>query len=230
MQTGSNFLRTTPVVLNLIIINSLVFLAESLSGSLDTQTSWMMDTFALHHYKSDVFEPYQLVTHMFMHGSLMHLIFNMFVLWMFGTMMEKVFGSKRFLIFYMICGIGAGLAQLGSYVYNFWEIDHTVLSQFDFDRYQQILRANATVGASGAIMGVLAAFGYLFPNTPLMIIPIPIPIKAKWVILSFIALDIFGAFSQTSGDNVAHLAHVGGAVIGFLIVFFWNNTNKRNFL
>jgi len=230
MQTGSNFLRTTPVVLNLIIINSLVFLAESLSGSLDTQTSWMMDTFALHHYKSDVFEPYQLVTHMFMHGSLMHLIFNMFVLWMFGTMMERVFGSKRFLIFYMICGIGAGLAQLGSYVYNFWEIDHTVLSQFDFDRYQQILRANATVGASGAIMGVLAAFGYLFPNTPLMIIPIPIPIKAKWVILSFIALDIFGAFSQTSGDNVAHLAHVGGAVIGFLIVFFWNNTNKRNFL
>jgi len=225
MSYGNSFQRTTPVVLNLIIINGLVFLAQSLFGGLETFNR-INDLFALHHYKSVEFRPYQLVTHMFMHGGLMHILFNMFALWMFGSMMERVWGPKRFLIFYLVCGLGAGLTQLASYAYTYWPVDHSVLSPEMFDQYQQVLRANCTVGASGAIMGVLAAFGYLFPNTQLMIIPIPIPVKAKWAILGFIALDVFGAFSNTAGDNVAHFAHIGGAVIGFLIVFIWNKTNK----
>lgn len=227
MAYGNSFQRTTPVVLNLIIINGLVFLAQSLFGGLD-QFNRINDLFALHHYKSEEFRPYQLVTHMFMHGGLMHILFNMFALWMFGSLMERVWGPKRFLIFYLICGLGAGLTQLASYAYTYWPVDHGVLSPELFNQYQQVLRANCTVGASGAIMGVLAAFGYLFPNTQLMIIPIPFPVKAKWAILGFIALDVFGAFSNTAGDNVAHFAHIGGAVIGFLIVFIWNKTNKRS--
>jgi len=228
MSYGNSFQRTTPVVLNLIIINGLVFLAQSLFGGLN-QFNHINDLFALHHYKSTEFRPYQLVTHMFMHGGLLHILFNMFALWMFGTMLERVWGPKRFLIFYLICGLGAGLTQLASYAYTYWPVDHSVLSPAMFDQYQQVLRANCTIGASGAIMGVLAAFGYLFPNTQLMIIPIPVPVKAKWAIIGFILLDVFGAFVDTAGDNVAHFAHIGGAVIGFLIVFFWNRTNKRSF-
>ena len=187
------------------------------------------DIFALHHYKSEMFKPHQLVTHMFMHGGLFHILFNMLALWMFGTMLERIWGPKRFLIFYLICGLGAGLAQMGSYVYDFWQVDHTILDADTMNQYQTALRINCTVGASGAIMGVLAAFGYLFPNTQLFIVPIPFPVKAKWAILGMIALDVFGGVSRTANDNIAHFAHVGGALIGFLIVLFWNKTNKQTF-
>lgn len=229
MQYGNSFQRNTPIVQNLIIINALAFIATALSGGLDPLNSKAFDLFALHHYKSEYFKPYQLVTHMFMHAGFMHILFNMFALWMFGTMLERVWGPKRFLIFYLVCGLAAGLAQMGWYAYHYWPLDHTVLSADFFDQYQMGMRLNATVGASGAVMGVLAAFGYLFPNTQLMIIPIPVPVKAKWAIIGFIALDVFGAFAQNPSDNTAHLAHIGGAVVGFLIVFFWNQTNKRSF-
>jgi membrane associated rhomboid family serine protease len=229
MQYGNSFQRNTPVVQNLIIINALAFLATAVSGGLDAVNSKAFDLFALHHYKSEEFRIYQLITHMFMHGGFMHILFNMFALWMFGTMLERIWGPKRFLIFYLVCGLAAGLAQMGWYAYHYWPVDHMALNADLYDQYQMALRINATVGASGAVMGVLAAFGYLFPNTQLMIIPIPVPVKAKWAILGFIALDVFGAFAQSSSDNVAHLAHIGGAVVGFLIVFFWNQTNKRSF-
>jgi membrane associated rhomboid family serine protease len=228
MAYGNSFQRTTPVVLNLIIINVLAFLAQSVSGGLEPLNK-VNDLFALHHYKSDVFRPYQLVTHMFMHGSIFHLLFNMLALWMFGTMMERIWGPKRFLIFYFICGLGAALAQMGSYAYEFRQIDHANITADLYNQYQEILRLNCTLGASGAIMGILAAFGYLFPNTQLFIMPIPFPVKAKWAILGFIALDVFGAVVRVQGDNIAHLAHVGGALIGFLIVFYWNKTNKQTF-
>ena len=227
-NSGNAFQRTTPVVLNLIIINTLVYFAQSLIGG-NTQPSWFDNMFALHHYKSDVFQPYQIVTHMFMHGGFFHLLFNMFALWMFGTMMERVWGSKRFIIFYFICGIGAALAQMGAYAFDFWTIDHALLSIADYDRYQMILSLNATVGASGAIMGVLAAYGYTFPETKLFIMPIPFPVKTKWAILGIIALDVFGGISKVQGDNIAHFAHLGGALIGFLLVLYWNKTNKKTF-
>jgi membrane associated rhomboid family serine protease len=186
------------------------------------------DLFALHHYKSDVFRPYQLVTHMFMHGGLFHLLFNMLGLWMFGTVLERLWGPKRFLIFFLVCGLGAGLAQMGNYIYDFRGYDQHRFP-FDPEFYQLLMRANATVGASGAIMGVLAAFGYLFPNTQLFIMPIPFPVKAKWAILGIIALDVFGGISKATNDNIAHFAHVGGALIGFLIVLYWNKTKKQTF-
>ncbi|MES2893143.1 MAG: rhomboid family intramembrane serine protease [Bacteroidota bacterium] len=220
--------QISPVVLNLIIINVLVYLAQTVSGGTDYPNP-TMDLFALHHYKSELFKPHQVVTHMFMHGGFFHLLFNMFALWMFGTQVENVWGPKRFLIFYFICGLGSAFTQLGSYAYDFWQIDQLTLSQSQFEGYQTILAKQATVGASGAIMGVLAAFGYLFPNTEMIIIPIPVPIKAKWAIMGMIALDVFGGVVKVQGDNVAHFAHIGGAAIGFLLVLFWNKTNKKSF-
>jgi len=228
MSYGNSFQRTTPIVLNLIIINAIVFFAQMAFGGMEPLNK-VNDMFALHHYKSEMFKPHQLVTHMFMHGGLFHILFNMLALWMFGTMLERIWGPKRFLIFYLICGLGAGLAQMGSYVYDFWQVDHTILDADTMNQYQTALRINCTVGASGAIMGVLAAFGYLFPNTQLFIVPIPFPVKAKWAILGMIALDVFGGVSRTANDNIAHFAHVGGALIGFLIVLFWNKTNKQTF-
>ncbi len=224
MAYGNSFQRTTPAVLNLIIINTIAFIAQHVFG--DTMTS---DLFALHHYKSEHYHFYQVITHMFMHGSVPHLLFNMFALWMFGSIVERVWGAKRFLVFYFICGIGAALVQLASYAYQFRAIDHMSLSIDDMIQYQEILRLNATVGASGAIMGVVAAFGCLFPNTQMMIIPIPVPIKAKWAVLGIIAIDVFSGIAGKPGDNVAHFAHVGGALTGFLIVFFQNRMNKKTF-
>jgi membrane associated rhomboid family serine protease len=225
---GNRFQRTTPIVLNLIIINALVFFAQMAFGG-NAAVNPVDDLFALHHYKSDLFRPYQIVTHMFMHGGFFHLLFNMFALWMFGSNVERVWGPKRFLIFYLICGLGSAFAQMGSYTFDFWQIDHLNLAAEEVIQYQDILRRSATVGASGAIMGVLAAFGYLFPNTELILFPIPVPIKAKWAIMGIIALDVFGGVSKVQGDNIAHFAHVGGALIGLLLVIFWNKTNKKTF-
>lgn len=228
MAYGNSFQRTSPVVLNLIIINVIIYFAQAAFGG-NTEPSRVIDLFALHHYKSDEFRPYQIITHMFMHGGIFHLIFNMLGLWMFGSTVEKIWGVKRFLIFYLICGVTAAITQMVSYTFDWWAVDHAFLSPEDQAQYQFILRQSATVGASGAIMGILAAFGYLFPNTTLFIMPIPIPIKAKWAIMGIIALDVFGGVSRVPNDNVAHFAHVGGALAGLLIVLYWNKTNKQTF-
>ena len=215
-----------PVVKNLIIINTLLALLQFvlIRGGID-----LSDYLGLHYWRSPLYKPWQLLTHMFMHGSFFHLLFNMLALWMFGSTMERVWGAKRFLSFYLICGIVAALTQMASYAYDFREIDNVILSPADQIQYQLILRKAATVGASGAIMGVLAAFGYTFPNTTLFIMPIPFPIKAKWAILGIIALDIFGGISNVPGDNIAHFAHLGGAITGFIIVLFWNKRDRRHF-
>ena len=225
---GNRFQQTTPIVLNLIIINVLVYLAQMVTSG-NVEPSPAGDLFALHHYKSTFFQPYQIVTHMFMHGGFFHLAFNMLALWMFGTMVERVWGPKRFLIFYFVCGLGAAFFQMGSYAHDFWQLDHNVLSEGLYEQYQAAMRLNYTVGASGAIMGILAAFGYMFPNTEMIIIPIPVPIKAKWAISGMIALDVFGGVVKVQGDNIAHFAHIGGALIGFLLVLYWNKTNKKTF-
>ena len=224
---GGNFLqRITPAVLNLIIINAIVFFAQTLFGGLNDESS-ITDLFALHHYKSEDFRLYQVITHMFMHASFLHILFNMFALWMFGTAVERIWGPKRFLIFYFLCGIGAALVQMASYAYNFRVIDHMVLNMEQLNQYNEMLRRSATVGASGAIMGVLAAFGYMFPDIQMMIMPIPVPVKAKWAILGIIAIDVFSGIAGSPGDNVAHFAHVGGALTGFLIVYFQNKGGMR---
>ncbi len=228
MAYGNSFQRTSPVVLNLIILNALAYFAQVAFGGSAPLNS-VNDLFALHHYKSDVFRPYQLVTHMFMHGGIFHLLFNMLALWMFGSIIERLWGPKKFFIFYMVCGLAAGLAQMGNYAYDFWQIDHATISSELNAQYQEGMRIGCTVGASGAIMGILAAYGYLFPNTQMFIMPIPFPVKAKWAIIGIIALDVFGGVSKAANDNVAHFAHLGGALVGFLIVLYWNKTNKQTF-
>ena len=174
------------------------------------------------HYMGSVgiYKPWQILTHFFMHQTLVldegghfispyfyHILFNMFGLYMFGRILENVWGPKRFLIFYLACGVGAAITHL---------------------LVQYLMGGGApTIGASGAVMGIFVAFGYLFPNTELMIIPIPIPIKAKWVVLVYIGIDLFGGFGNIAGDNIAHFAHLGGALTGFIILLFWNKNNRK---
>ena len=197
---GNRFQRTTPVVLNLIIINTLVYIVQFLFDGPDEKISRVI---ALFPYNTPYFKPYQLVTHMFAHGGFFHLLFNMFVLWMFGTMLERVWGPKRFLIFYLVCGLAAGVAHLA-------------------------LENVPAVGASGAIMGLFAAFAYLFPNTEMIMFPIPVPVKAKYAIALLAAYDLFSGVNP-QGDNIAHFAHLGGLVMGFILVLIWNKTNKKTF-
>ena len=225
---GNSFQRTSPVVINLIIINVLVYLAQVFIGGGNTETNRAADLFALHHYKSDFFEPYQIVTHMFMHGSFPHLFFNMFALFMFGVMIEKAWGPKKFLIFYLACGLASAFAQMGNYMFDFSKIDSMSLTGEMNVQYQAVLQRAYTVGASGAIMGIFAAFAYLFPNTELIIFPIPVPIKAKFAVAIMAAIDIFGGVYSTS-SGIAHFAHLGGLAMGFIFVIVWNKTNKKTF-
>lgn len=214
-NSGNRMQRTTPVVFNLLIINGLVFLVQQFLTATNIN-EWG----PLYGYKSEFFKPYQLITHMFMHGGIAHILFNMFGLWMFGSVLEKVWGSKKFLIFYLICGIVAGIAEM------FVLKDVLV---FKPELGQNVLYLGQAVGASGAIMGIMAAFAYLFPNTPLYVMFIPVPVKAKYVIPGFILIDLFGGLYNVPGDNIAHFAHLGGAAMGFILVLIWNKTNRKTF-
>lgn len=201
-EYGNRFQRTTPVVLNLIILNALVYLAQRLFDN--GQVFKITNLLALLPLNGG-FKPYQLVTHMFAHSpfTIAHILFNMFALWSFGSWLERAWGPKRFLIFYLACGLAAGAAQL-------------------------FLTNNAAVGASGAIMGLFAAFAYLFPNAELLMFPIPFPVKAKWAVAVMAAIDLFGGV-QPAGSNIAHFAHLGGLAMGFILVIYWNKTNKKTF-
>ena len=271
------------VVKNLLIINALVFLAQMMIDGLETggdllsvKTGYVMDHFALHHVFSPLFKPWQLLTHMFMHGGIVHIVFNMFGLWMFGSKLENMWGPRRFFIFYMVCGLAAAALHLGAlwvefkplladfenfkghptidgyldliqrygmftgrdnseavYIYNNWL---TSPQSTDIAGRAVINAAEAanqkisfpTIGASGAVMGCLAGFGYLFPNS-LIYLYGAIPIKAIWAVLGLIAADVFFGIQNSAGDNVARWAHVGGALAGFIMVYFWNKTNRRSF-
>jgi membrane associated rhomboid family serine protease len=228
-SSGNNIAKDAPVVFNLIIINVLVYIAQKLIGHSFT------DAIALYPVNNVLFKPYQLVTHMFAHSpeTLFHIIFNMLALWMFGTILERFWGSKKFLVFYMICGILAGLTHLTMEYIRAG--DHARITQ---DMINDFLIENNNIpkyflggamGASGAVMGIMAAFAYLFPNTQLYMMFIPVPIKAKIAVPIMIAIDLFGGFASIPGDNVAHFAHLGGALTGFLLVLYWNKTNRKTF-
>ncbi len=192
----------TPVVLNLIIINVIVFVAQLAFDKTGGETGWLTNKLALYSYDTGLFKPYQLVTHMFAHGGFFHILFNMYALWLFGAVLEKTWGPKRFLIFYLLCGLAAGLTQM------------FFVSQ------------GAAIGASGAVMGLLAAFAYTFPNVEFYILPIPFPIKAKYLAIVYAGIDLFGGFSGGS-DNIAHFAHLGGLAMGFILAIIWNKTDKK---
>ena len=200
-----------PVVKNLIIVNVLVFFAQQVfdgTGPLGPRGEWLTRILALYPVGYG-FKPYQLITHMFAHANFGHILFNMFALWTFGKMLEIVWGPKRFLTFYLLCGIGAALAHL---------------------LVQQLTGPDSfALGASGAVMGLFAAFAYLFPNTELYLMFLPIAIRAKWVVLLLAAYDLFGGLGYFGASNIAHFAHLGGALTGFIIVLVWQKSNRRKF-
>jgi membrane associated rhomboid family serine protease len=220
-----------PVVIkNLIIINTLIFLAQYVFGPAVQEK--IFNLFALHAWQSPLFKPWQFVTYLFLHGSFEHILFNMFALWMFGSVLESLWGPKRFLMFYLICGLGAALCHMMVLYYQMQPVVDFFNTLPDAEQQRLLNDPNfilysSTVGASGSIFGCLAAFGYLFPNALMFIFFIPIPIKAKWVVIGYIAIEIFLALQNSAGDNVAHVAHLGGAVFGLALVYFWNKTNKR---
>ena len=215
--------------------------------------------FAMYFPQNDVFKPWQIITHMFMHGGAMHILFNMFALWMFGSPVEQVLGSKRFLFLYISAGLGAVLLQVGFYYFQFMPGYNTLLeSGLSSESIKQMLSSNevlagvsksqvtllkdifpaynaSMVGASGCIMGVMAAFGMMNPEAKLMMIFLPIPIKAKYFIPGIIILDLISGItgqSFFSPSNTAYMAHVGGALTGFLIMWYWKknqfNSNRWN--
>jgi membrane associated rhomboid family serine protease len=218
------------VVKNLLIINGLVFLAQITFGQNSHQ---LENLFALHDVHSVFFRPHQLVTHLFMHGGFEHIFFNMFALWMFGSILENYLGPRKFLIFYMASGLGAGLLHLGvlymenAPVMEFFQ--HLPSDQQAELLYSPGFRVNTpTVGASGAVFGCLAAFGYLFPNS-LIYLYFFIPIKAKWFVILYAVGELFLGIRNSAGDNVAHWAHLGGAIVGFLLVYYWKKNRHRHF-
>lgn len=215
-SSGNSIQKTSPVVFNLIIINVLVFVAQNF---LDGSQGELTNKLAIHNYKSMFFEPYQLVTNMFAHGGFAHIAFNMFALFTFGTWLERVWGGKRFLIFYLICGLVAGASQM------FLLQDQIV---FDPARGENVLQIGSALGASGAIMGIFAGFAYLFPNTPLYLFFVPVPIKAKYMVVLMVALDLFGQFGPVK-TGIAHFAHLSGLLMGFILVIIWNKTNRTRF-
>jgi membrane associated rhomboid family serine protease len=216
-----------PVVKNLIIINVLVFVAQQTLG---TQFN-LEERFALHDIRSVYFEPYQIVTHLFMHGSLSHILFNMLALWMFGAQLENYWGPKRFFIFYFVSGLGAALLhlfvvyiELTPVIEQFKRLPMDIqLSLINDPQYKVNI---PTVGASGAVFGCLAAYGYLFPNT-IIYLYFAIPVKAKWFVIFYAALELYLGIQNSAGDNVAHFAHLGGALAGIILVFIWNKTNRK---
>jgi membrane associated rhomboid family serine protease len=226
-----------PVVKNIIFINALFFLATEFlfrdqfyfDGFRDQGLQGVFGLWPINH---ENFRPYQIFTHMFTHAGIMHIVFNMFALWMFGRILESVWGPKKFLLFYLVCGIGAAAAHMVVAYFQYQEVlqimeilkatgQTELLEQYQYGAYD-------AVGASGAVMGVMVGFAYLFPNTELMLLFPPIPIKAKWLILIMIAYDLFGGLGKTS-DGIAHWAHLGGAAMGFILVYIWNKTNKKTF-
>lgn len=245
-----------PVVKNLLIANVLFFVATWVLGG--TYNIDLTNILGLHYIGSSAFKPYQLITYMFMHGGIAHILINMFALWMFGYTLENFWGPKRFLLFYFVCGIGAGITQE---VVQYFYIHHieqviqifsnapnqadfnTIISkylpnediptnlsagnaaQFLFERCHQLANSFVTVGASGAIFGILLAFGMLFPNT-LLYVYFAIPVKAKYFVIFYGLMELFSAVSNKPGDDVAHYAHLGGMVFGFFLILYWRRKRE----
>lgn len=247
----------TPTVRNLLIINILVFALMSFGY-------FPVRQFALHDFKSDFFQPYQLFTHMFMHGGIGHLFSNMFSLFIFGPMLERFWGPGRFLIFYLITGLGASLLYTGVQMYEHRQMQQDLqqyvsaptpegfveyldkhfpgavedqalvyyqrnpddqnlieeTKEFARNVYERMLNV-PMLGASGAVFGILMAFGMLFPNIELFLIFLPIPIKAKYFVLFYGAYELYAGFQRTPGDNVAHFAHLGGMLFAYILIKYW---------
>ena len=238
---GRGFAALPPVVKNLILINVLLLVATITAKSVFSYD--LTTILALYFPKSELFKPLQILTHMFMHADFWHLFFNMFALYMFGGILENVWGPKRFFIYYMVCGLGAALTHETVIAFQYNQLAQSigpenlqmVIDQATtlFKQGQgftdpemlklQMLLNTPTVGASGAIFGVLLAFGVLFPNTQLMLLFPPIPIKAKYFVIGYGAIELYLAVTQP-GSNIAHAAHLGGMLFGYILIRYWRKT------
>lgn len=211
MFRPANFNFLPQVIKHLIIINILVFIGQ--------EYTTIFDKTAIYPFSSSLFKPFQIITHMFMHGSISHIFWNMFGLWMFGNNIENIWGSKRFLIYYFVCGLGAVFC-------------HQIIQEIQIGGLPPheafIAQQTPTVGASGAIYGILLAFGMLFPNTKIWLLFPPIPIKAKYLIIILGVISLWSGFAANEADNIAHFAHLGGMLFGFFMIKYWEK-NKNNF-
>ena len=224
-------MRSIPeTIKQLIIINVIFYFGSQFIGNLG------YDILALHYYENEKFLISQFITHMFMHGSPSHILFNMFGLWMFGSPLEQMWGRQKFLFFYISCGLGAALLQMLVYysqIQNLYQVielnnlslsDPQLILNFMSERdYSNAITAfnSVMVGASGAIYGVLVAFAFSFPNSKLMLLFLPFPIKAKFFVPLLILIDLFFGISSFSVGPIAHFAHIGGAIIGLIMVLYW---------
>ena len=201
--------RITPIVKHFIIINVIMFALTLLAEN------FMLEKFALFYFNSPFFKPYQLISYIFMHGGFMHILFNMYSLYIFGSVLESVWGGKKFFIYYMVTGIGAALFHL---FITYLRIESGVLDPY-------LASIIPMVGASGAIYGLLLAYGVLFPNTVLTLFFPPVSLKAKYMVFVFGGLEFLLGLGG-SGDGVAHFAHLGGMLFGFVILMIWKRGNK----
>lgn len=233
-----------PVTRHLLLINIVVYLATFVfqqTGAIDLNR-WL----GLHFWKGSEFNPAQLITYMFMHGGFTHLFFNMFALWMFGNLLERVLGSRRFLIYYTVCGVGAALVQelvwqfswqsillahvtgpAGSTVTDVINAANSGMTDFSMDDFFNgyLGGGMVTVGASGAVFGILLAFGMIFPNMPMYLFFIPIPVKAKWVVIGYGLLELYFGLSGNQ-PGVAHFAHLGGMLFGIFMILYWRHQGR----
>ena len=219
--TGFRVLPT--IVKNLLIINVLMFFATFTLRKFNIDLN---DILGLHFFKASGFKPYQIVTYMFMHGNFEHLFFNMFALWMFGANMENIWGPKRFLLFYLVCGIGAGLCQEGvQYIQYATQLANyqNVNMGGSIIPMSQYLNLMTTVGASGAIYGLLLAFGMMFPNS-MIYLYFFVPIRAKWFVIGYAVVELISGF--VGGGNVAHFAHLGGMLFGLILILHWKKKGE----
>ncbi len=229
------------IVKNLLIINGLFFLATI---ALEPQGIDLRRILGAFYWDSPHFEPWQVITHMFMHGNFMHIFFNMFALWMFGSAIENVWGAERFLKYYLITGFGAfllhygvvaiqaaslvneigpeGVAAIKAYGSDALAIDKNYIDPNW--RKLNLIYNIPVVGASGAVFGLLLAFGMMFPNTRLIMLFFPVPIKAKYFVMIFGAIELFSGVAAREGDNVAHYAHLGGMIFGYILIKFWTKS------
>lgn len=232
-QNGGGFLSGIPVVTkNLIIINVLMWVASLVLPRVGIDlTSWL----GLHFPGAKDFYAFQFITYMFMHDthSFAHVFFNMFAVYMFGRVLEQVWGPKRFLIFYMVTGIGAGLVQELTWMYDLRDVMAAPQELINIGGGQILEKADfynlfVTVGASGAVFGILLAFGMLFPNVPLYLMFVPIPIKAKYFVIFYGLAELALGVANFSGDSVAHFAHLGGMLFGFFMIQYWRKKGVNN--